>query len=438
MVKFFNFFKKKSWLLILVACLIFIPQSFSYQAKLNMRVLVSGLAIDKKDQSYEVTAQVIMPTAGSEGGGMGARLDFISETGESVAEGIQKIAYKIGKTAGLSHMSFVIVGESMLEDNLATALDFFARDAQVNPSAMLLLCDGSAKEMIKQTKNLELSVGVGLQKVFIYKQGSLNGLVMPMEAFINNAFSFAKSSVVSGIQISPEGEENSSGQTSSGTASTSDGSSSSSGGGSSSGSGGGSTGGGQGGSSGSEEKNVRIKFYNDIYYFKKGEYVNKLSDEKEILGVYFADSLSKSGNFKVSGVNGSYLQDATLGVQITNKKTRRKIKFINGKPVMVIDIKIKDVQIIEILNKDRPSTNIYDRQNKELNKIFKDSISEEIKQCIKMAFDKAKSDNVDIFDIGERAYQTKTKEWKDYYNKHGENYLKNIEIEVNVSIRNVN
>ena len=47
MNKIFSFFKKHSWVLVVIALLVFIPQSFSYQAKLNTRVIVTGLAIDK-------------------------------------------------------------------------------------------------------------------------------------------------------------------------------------------------------------------------------------------------------------------------------------------------------------------------------------------------------------------------------------------------------
>jgi len=385
-----------------------------------MRVIVTGLAIDKNENKYEVTAQVVMPASGSESGGMGARIDFISEEGSCVAEGIQRIAYKIGKVAALSHMSFVMVGEEMLDDNLAVNLDFFARDAHVAPAVTLLICEGKAKDTIKETKNLELSVGLSLQKVFIYKQASLNGLVMPLEEFINNAFSLSKSSMVSGVVIKKEGEEKS--QENQGSASKEE------------------EGVQQGSSNGGlgEEKNARIKYYNDVYYFKNGEYVNKFTDEKAILGVFLADLVSNSGDFKLTNVTDDVLNEATIGLEFSNKKTTTKINFEKGKPVFNVNIKIKDVQITEILNKDRPSIKIYEKQDDKIIRIIEKHLIEEIKECVETAFEKSKLDNVDIFDIAEKAYQTKTKEWKKYYKEHGENYLKNIKINVNVKIGNIN
>lgn len=422
MKRVYEFFKKHTWFFIVIACIVFIPQSFNYQAKLNMRVIVTGLAIDKSENEYEVTAQVVMPSSGSESAGSGARLDFISEKGANVAEGIQRIAYKIGKVAALSHMSFVMVGEDMLKDNLATALDFFARDAHVNPAITLLICEGKAKDTIKETKNLELSVGLGLQKVFLYKQGSLNGLVMPLEEFINNSFSLSKSSMVSGIVIKDEGRENESSETQ--TSASSNSQSSEQGGGESQNS--------QG------EKKARIKFYNDIYYFKNGEYINKLDDEKSILGVFFADKVSNSGDFKVENITEGVLNNATIGLEFSNKKTTYKVKFKDGKPIFNINIKIKDVQITEILNNDRPNLGIYDSQDKEIIKTIEQALKKEIENCILSAFEKAQKDGVDIFDIGEKAYQTKTKEWKKYYDNMGENYLKDVQVKVNVKIGNIN
>ncbi len=445
MLKIVKFFKNHTWIWIVIACLIFIPQSFTYQAKLNMRVLVTGLAIDKNEEGYEVTAQVVMPSPGSESGGTSARLDFISEVGNSVAEGIQKIAYKIGKTAGLSHTNFVMVGESMLEDNLATALDYFARDAKVNPSVMLLVCSGEAKDMIKQTQNLEVSVGVGLQKVFIYKQSSLNGLVMPIDEFINSSFNLAKSATVSGILIAPEGQEKL-GQTSDATSSgsSSEGENSGQSGNQENSSAGGSSNGSSdsssssGASGGNSNQGSRIKFYNDIYYFKNGKYVNKLNSEKEILGAFWADKISNNGDFKVTGITGGILQNATVGLQFTKKKTKTNIKFENGRPKLIFDISIKDIQIVEILNQGNLNINIYNKQDKAVINLIKEGIKEEVKECILSTFNKAKADNVDIFDIGELAYQTKTKEWKKYYSEVGENYLNACEVEVNVDIKNIN
>ena len=69
---------------------------------------------------------------------------------------------------------------------------------------------------------------------------------------------------------------------------------------------------------------------------------------------------------------------------------------------------------------------------------IKAGIKEKIEKCIRSTFEKAKADDVDIFGIGELAYQTHPSEWKKYFSKHGEAYLKDCELEVDVSILTYN
>lgn len=426
--KILKFMKKHTWLLLILSIALFIPQSFSYQAKLNMRVVVTGMGIDKSDEGYSITAQVVMPSPGSESGGGSATLGMISEKGKNISEGVQKIAYKIGKTAGLSHMSFIIVGQNMMNENLAEVLDFFVRDKELNSSVMLLVSPTTAKEMIEQTKNLELSASVGIQKVFIYKQGSFNGVMMPVVEFVGNAFSLSQSSVASGIFISQEGEEelgentnqsiekqsNQEGEL--GQQQTEENSSNQS----------------------SKSQDGRIKYYNDVYYFKNGKYVNKLDSEEELLGFFLTNTARNSGEITVENVTGGALKDATIGLQFRFGKTRKKVKEKDGKPVFVFNVKLKDVQIVEILNNGGLTEKIYRDANSETVNAIRKAIKEEIEKDITKTFEKAKIDGVDIFKFADTCYSLKPKLWKKIYDKQGETYLDNLEIEVNVELKNMN
>lgn len=442
MQKIGKFIKRHTWLLLLLSCLVFVPQSFSYQAKLNMRVIVTGMAIDKVDDGYEITAQVVMPTPGSESGGGSATLGFISEIGVNVSDGVQKIAYKIGKTAGLSHMSFLIVGQSMLQENLAESLDYFVRDPELNTSVMMLISPTSAKEMLSKTQTLELSAGVGLQKVFIYKQSSFNGVMMPIEEFVNSAFSLSKSSTVGGILISKEGEEKIGKETDQ----TINSPENSDGGNSTSGESGGQSGQQNNGASnengGSQStgssQDGRIKYYNDVYYFKRGKYIGKFEKEEELLGFFLTDNVSNNGELTVKNVDGGVLKNATVGVQFREEKTKKKINFKEGKPVFKLQIMFKDVQIVELLNDGALTEKIYRDPDEQTVLAIKKAISKKVENDILQAFEKAKTDDVDIFKIADLCYKFRPAQWKKFYEEHGEAYLDHVEICVETIIKNVN
>lgn len=452
MQKIGKFIKRHTWILLLISCLVFVPQSFSYQAKLNMRVIVTGMGIDKVEEGYEITAQIVMPTPGGETGGGKATLGFISEIGVNVSDGVQKIAYKIGKTAGFSHMSFLIVGQNMLEDNLAESLDYFVRDPELNTSVMMLISPTTAKDMLSKTETLELSAGVGLQKVFIYKQSSFNGVMIPVEEFVNNAFGLSKSSAVGGILITEEGEEELGKSTSETLSSSENGLSSSGESGSSSGENSGSESGGQsgqgnngsssGGGGGSEStgssQNGRIKYYNDVYYFKRGKFIGKFEKEEELLGFFLADNSSNNGELTVKNVNGGALKNATVGIQFREEKTRKKINFKEGKPVFELKIMFKDVQIVELLNDGALTEKIYRDPDEEMVSAIKKAIEKKVEHDIMQTFEKAKTDDVDIFKIADKCYQFKPKQWKKFYEEHGEAYLDHVEVKVKTTIKNVN
>ena len=149
-----KFFKKHSWLIIILAIIILFPQSLSNQAKLSMKTIIPGIAIDKVDGEYETTALVVTPTRGSESGGGQLRATYISEKGKTIAEAIEKLGYVMGKSAGLANLNYIIIGNSLFEDNIVGQLDYFIRDKKTSNSILVLACDGEAKEEIKKTEKL--------------------------------------------------------------------------------------------------------------------------------------------------------------------------------------------------------------------------------------------------------------------------------------------
>ena len=79
-----RFFKKRIGLIILIIIALVFPISLSTQARLNTRVIVTGLAIDKVDDKYEVTAQFVKTTPGTESAGTSAEVEFVSDSDETM------------------------------------------------------------------------------------------------------------------------------------------------------------------------------------------------------------------------------------------------------------------------------------------------------------------------------------------------------------------
>jgi len=430
-----RFFRRKGWLIFLLAFLLLFPPALKSQAKLNNRVLITGLAIDKTEGGYMITAQVIMPNPSSEASGQNAAFDFVCQEGESMVEGFKKVAFNIGEIAWHSHANFIILGEDLIkQDNIAKDLDYFVRDPHLPNSLMLVFCKGKAEEMIRKTAELKLSVGLGLQKIYMYKEESLSAKMVPMQTFVDNAFSPSGTSVLSAISISFD--DNCSG-----------GGSSSEGGGSSSGlsgeSGGkkeGTPGGETSGSaseSGAAAQKGRINYQEPIAYFKNGIYKGMLEKEHEIMAYLLTENKTDKFDLVIKNVNdGMVYSNAMVGIRVASKKYSLDFEVKNNTPVAKIKIKIDNLTLLEVLNENSTLNTALVNLGPYLNQTLYAAIKQQIKADILEVFNKAKEQNVDIFKIADFAYKFKHKDLENYLKTKNniDAFLEDVNLEVEIQV----
>lgn len=408
-----NFLKKNVKYIVLIIALILIPQSLNIQSELNMRVIVTAMAVDYKEGEYQVSAQVVKTSGIQEGSG--AQVDIIDAKGKTVSDAVGKLGLVLGKTIGLSHVSFIILGQPLLmEDKVMESLDYFMRENLIPTNALLLVSEKEGKEELEKTKKLQLSSAVGLQKIFLYKQTNASGVMMPLQDFVNDYFKLSKSSIISGIKIEDQDSEQSGG------------SSDSSGGGS----------GGSGGSSssgGSGEKNARIKYDNKLYLFNSGSYACTIEEDDELSGIYLANEKSIEGSVTIEHITNDEMQDATLSIYVRDKKSWLEVYFDEfGKPhcTMKISTNRNEVYTIE---QDNITLKLYETQNSLLPEDVITKAEEKIKENVLKAFNRAKEYNVDIMELGDRLYKKSPKKWRAFLKDiNTENYIQHLDLNVEV------
>lgn len=423
--------KKHIGLIIILMIVIAFPTSLSNQIKINLRVIVTGIAVDKSGDEFEVTAQVMKPTAGSKTSGSNAEIDYISDKGKTLAGAISKLSFKAGKASAFSHTNFVILGNDMLEEDLTVCLDYFIRDKIIKNSALILIAEEKASDEIKKTKNTDLSVAMGLQKVFIFKEHESDGLMTTMMQFLNDNRSKSETATVSMLSLksneesSGTGLSNSSGGSSSGGSSGESDSESGSGGGSG---GGGSSSAGSSGSSGGENQNQYFVADAPILIFKKGKYVGRFEGEDEVSGFMLTHKNAKAIDLMVESTDDGRLKDAKIEINIKNMGSSKSVTFENGKPKLNIKIKIYNAEINEVLCEDIISF-LSDEEYENMKK----DISKEIEGRVQKCFEKATILNADIFDAFETAYRRHYGDAKKYQNV--EEFLNDLTMNVEVDIR---
>ena len=136
--------KKHIGLILILVIIIAFPSSLSNQIKINMRVIVTGIAVDKEDDNFVVTAQIMKPSPGVKSSSESATIDYITDKGETLAGAISKLSFKAGKTSAFSHTNFVIIGKDMLKEDVTISLDYFIRDKIIKNSALILFAEEKA------------------------------------------------------------------------------------------------------------------------------------------------------------------------------------------------------------------------------------------------------------------------------------------------------
>lgn len=439
-----KFIKKHIGLIIILLIAIVFPASLSNQAKLNMRIIVTGLAIDKNDDEYEVTAQIVKTVSGTESPGTGAEIEFISDSAETVSKAISKLLYKAGKVSAFSHTNFLIIGKNILKEDVTKCLDVFLRDKIIKNSAMILFTKEQAKDEIQKTQNLELSVGLGLQKVYSFKQEESDGLMITVLDFMNENNTYGKTAVASVFKLISNDDESESGSEGGSSGGLSEDSSSgessdsqSSGSGESQGgssSGGGSSGGGSsdsGGSSGSgSDKNSKMYFSPNTptFVFVDGKFVLEISDKEENSGFLIAQKKTKTSYVEVKDFQDVKLKDAKVSVIVKSKKVRKKVHFNGNVPCLDLKIVIDNAEVNEVNSNEKDKT----LSNAQIDEI-KDAMKKKISDDIGSVFEKAKENGADLFKAYEIAYKFNYNDLTKFYNTE-EDFIKNLLISVDVQV----
>lgn len=422
-----NFFKKHIGIVILLVIMIAFPASMSTQARLNMRIIITGLAIDKTDSGYEVTAQIVRTAPSSGAEKAGSTIDFITDTGDTIVSAISKLSYKSGKVAGFSHTNFILIGKKMLDENILKTMNYFLRDTLIKDSVLLLVAKDSASDEIKKTKKVGLSVGLEIQKVFVYKEKESDGAMTSLVSFVNESLNESKTSVVSVLSMNAVSKSN--GQKGGASSESSGGSSGQESGGQS----GGQTEQTSGGESsqGSSSDSEYFDAITPLVCFVGGKYVGSLEKEDEIMGYMFSEDKCTSEDISIKDVSVGKLKNAIIGIDVKNKKCQKKIRFENDTPCLDICIKITNSTIREIQNEELIQT----LTTEEID-FIKSKIAEHISKSIATTFEKSKELKADIFGAFDIANKFHYKDVKNRF-ENMEQFLEKLKLNVDVKITRI-
>ncbi|MEW9669295.1 Ger(x)C family spore germination protein [Ammoniphilus sp. 3BR4] len=120
--------------------------------ELNEVAVVIGAGVDKKDNNYRVTAQVIKPVASQGGTSGGSELPTwsLSADGKTIMDAIRALNKISPRRLYWPHMQVIIFGEEMAREGTASVLNWFERDRDSRSGTYVIVTKGKAEDLLNQ------------------------------------------------------------------------------------------------------------------------------------------------------------------------------------------------------------------------------------------------------------------------------------------------
>ncbi|MEB2298767.1 Ger(x)C family spore germination protein [Lysinibacillus xylanilyticus] len=335
--------------------------------ELNELAIVAALGIDKVDNEFDITVQVVDPGEISSKQPTSGRSPVITyhSKGKSVFEAIRKMTTVTARKLYFSHLQIVVLGDELAKEGMGKPLDLISRDHEFrNDFDVIVAHEATAEEV--------LNILTPIEKVPANKM--LNSLKtsektwgttqsIKIDELINTLNNKETSVVISAIEIHGDKSE------------------------------------------GMDQSNVKkskssvLLKYAGLAVFKEDKLIGLLTEDESRSVGFLKDKIDSTIEIFACPKEG------TLSTEITHSKTKIKGKFEHGSPKINVSIDVnQNVGEVEC-NIDLTKEKSIHYINKKTEELIKKRIEETIKTV-------QQSYRVDIFGFGSALHRTNPKEWK--------------------------
>ncbi|MEC2078547.1 Ger(x)C family spore germination protein, partial [Metabacillus fastidiosus] len=126
--------------------------------EMNELAIAVGLGIDRQDDQYLVTVQIVNPgeIAAQKGGGRTTPVLIYQETGDTVMEAFRRLTTVAPRKIYTAHLRMVIIGEKLAEEGFGETLDLLSRSREMRTDYYIAVAkDLKAENVLKVLTSLE-------------------------------------------------------------------------------------------------------------------------------------------------------------------------------------------------------------------------------------------------------------------------------------------
>lgn len=372
---------------ILILTLFFLTGCWDRQ-ELNEISITLALGIDKVEDEFLVSAQVVVPSELTMNRGTGSSaVTLYQEKGETIFEAFRKMTKESPRKIYPGHLQILVISEELAQEGIAESLEFLSRDPDLRPDFYVVIAkDVAASEILNITTTLE---NIPANKMFDSLEMSekvwAGTRSINLDELITDLISEGKEAVVTGIQLIGNPQKGSNKQNA------------------------------------ESIKPAATIQYDDLAVFKKDKLIGWLTEQETIGYSYITNKVKTS----VRPIDCP--SDGKATIDIIRSKSDMKGAIKNGEPEVDINLKVEgnvgsieceiDLEKLETIN--------------ELEEIFKKELEETIKKTIEAS---QKKYETDICGLGQAIYRSNPKEWHKIQNNWDEKFP-DLTVNVNVDFK---
>lgn len=135
--------------------------------ELNDLAITSAIGIDKTDDGYKVTAQVVnTQKEGTDNNSLSdPKIVVYEHTSKTVQEAVRYMVLESPKRLYPNHMQVIVIGEDVAKDGILKSLDLFFRDSELQKNFYVLISkDVSANQILKTLTPADSIVSSNIKK----------------------------------------------------------------------------------------------------------------------------------------------------------------------------------------------------------------------------------------------------------------------------------
>lgn len=172
--------------------------------ELNQLAIMLALGVEKIEEDYQVSAQVVVPAEMSMKGSTGnAKVVLYTARGETVYEAVRKMTKDSPRKIYPGHLRMLIIGENLAKEGIGESLDLLSRDWELRPDFYVVVTrDTSPAEILNVTTNLEdLPANKMFNSLNVSDVAWAGTKSSTLDELIDDLISDGKEAVITGIQL---------------------------------------------------------------------------------------------------------------------------------------------------------------------------------------------------------------------------------------------